>query len=256
MSINVSPVRTGVSLVDGGFNVATGQNVANSGTTSMCAEFVLVLGIRDGKRIRSRQLEFGCVTSEASATLSDLVNGASIFASSIAAMSRGVVLSFYMKLGKYRNDEQMPQIGGEPLNTAVITLDNVNVTTDSGGVPISGIMPLRKVSQTIRVPWVGENVSLGTIKSTLEQVLAGGVCMGVTRFENDGTKTTIQAYKTNHKGYGKLVESDKVAVISLTNNDTALGDTDNIISEKYNEVIEAPNSLPTPPDHQPTLPLP
>ena len=251
MSINVSAIRGGVDLIDGGVNVANNTSVSNSGDRVVSAEFVLVLGIRDGKKIRSRQTEFSCVRtlgSDDTNAMGDLINDASKYASDIAAMSRGVVLSFYMKLGKYRNDEQMPQLGGEPLNTAVITLDNVNVTTDSAGVPTSGIMPLRKVSQTIRIPWVGENVALGTIKSTLEQSI-GNTSMGVTRFEQNGQKTIVEAYKTNHKGYGKLVERDNVAVIAYENNDTALGDTDNIISEKYNNVITAPNSLPTPPAH-------
>lgn len=248
MSINITAIRDDVNLIDGGVNVATNQPVADSGNTAKGAEFVLVLGIRDGKRIRSRNVEFSCITFGGSPSLDDLINYASQFASAIAQISRGVVMSFYMKLGKYRNDEQMPNLGGEPNNTAVITLDNVNVTTDSGGVPVSGVMPIRKVSQTIRIPWVGENVSLATIKDTLEQLLTN-TCMGVTRFELDGTKSTVEAYRTQHKSYGVLKEVDTVAVISYENNDLSLGDTDNIISEKYAPTQISVDSLPTPPEH-------
>lgn len=254
MSINVSSLLSSIQLVDGGYNVTNGEVVNNtSDLRAKSAEFVLKLGIRDGKRIRSRNVEFSMVTwggtESTTVTMDNLINQASKIASSIAAISRGVILAFYMKIGKYRDDEQMPNLGGEPNNTAVLTFDNVNVEVDSGGVPVSGTMPTRKVSQTIYIPWVGEEVSLSTIRKTLEQTLDSNASLGVTRYDQNGDKSVVEAYRTQHKSYAKLLESDRISVVALRNNDEALGDSDNIISEKYNAVIAGANALPTPPEH-------
>lgn len=257
MSINVSSVLSTVPYIDGGLNVATNAAVQNTGRQSKSAEFVATIGIRNGKRIKTNQVTFSAIAFPASAdgsvSLDDLVNGASIIASNIAALSRGAVMGFFMKLGKYRNDENTPNLMNKPLHTAYLRFDNVELTLDNGGVPVQGIAPLRTVSQNIRIPFVGEDVSLATIESTLKQVISVGqganVSLGVTRFDMDGEKEDISAYQTLHKSYGKILELDKVDVISYLNNDVSLGDSDYIVSEKFNNVVIVPDSLPTPPDH-------
>lgn len=258
MSLNVSSVVSRVPYVDGGVNVADGTAVQDSGRQCKCAEFVLTLGIRNGKSFKTNQVNFSVIAFPTAAqgvvTLDELIKGASIIASNIAAVSRGAVFGFYMKIGKYRNDEKTPNLSEKGLHTAYLRFDNVDVLLDSCGVPTSGIAPQRTVSQNIRIPYVGDNISLASLDATLRQLINvsenTNCSLGVSRFDTDGEKDTISAYQTIHKTYGKILELDKVGVISYLNNDQTIGDSDYIVSEEYNNTVLVPEALPTPPDHQ------
>lgn len=257
MSINISAVRSTVPLIDGGLNVATNEAVQNSGRNVKAAEFVVTIGIRNGKRFITRQVPFACVArgtdAESTPTLDHLINGASIIASNICAMSRGTMFGFFMKCGKYRNDENTPNYQAVPKLWAMMRFDNVDVEVNECGNPVSGITPLRTVSQQFSIPFMNEDISLATVAQTLTSPVTVGdniqVALGVTRFDTDGEKESISAYQTLHRSKGRIGLSDKVSTIDFLNIDSALGDSDDIISEKYNSVTLVPDTIPTPPDH-------
>lgn len=257
MSINISAVRSTVPLVDGGLNVANNQAVQNTGRQVKGAEFVLTLGIRNGRKFITRNVTFSCVArgrnTETTVTLDNLLNGASIIASNIAAMSRGTIFGLFMKCGKYRNDENTPNYQSVPKLGASLRFDNIDVTLNECGNPVSGISPLRTVSQNLYIPFLSSDISLATIEQTLSTPVSVSdnvdVALGVTRFDLDGEKESISAYQTLHSSKGHINKSDRVATIDFLNIDTVLGDSDDIVSEKYNTVQIVNSQLPTPPEH-------
>lgn len=257
MSINVKQLTDSVPLIDGGLNAVTNEAVANTGRTVKAADFVLVLGLKKGKRFTTRQCQFSCIcrpgTGEnAEPNLEKLINGASIIASNIATLTKGVIFGLFMKMGKYRNDEVPDSIYKGQLSNVVIDIDNVDVEVDYCGNPTSGIMPKRRVSQRLYIPFVGNDVSLQTCEQSLNKDYESGDCvvtLGVTRFVQGGDKTEVEAYRTGHISYSRYKKMDKIELIEFLNNDARLGDGDYIVSEKYNTATIAQQSFPEPPTH-------
>lgn len=171
----------------------------------------------------------------------DIINAGSVMASNIAALSKGVLCEFSAKLGKFRPDQIPIDVpAGDTSYAKVIFTNNENDKYGKGNCETHDI-PVVKGGASIFIPWLRDDVSRQDIKATLgnwDYTLNGHhYHLGQVRFLND-SKTEMVAIPTPYVKYSKTYEYSRNNPCYQDNNDSALGMSDAVISEKFNQVTQ------------------
>lgn len=220
----------------------------------MAMEFqVNIKGLYGGDKYAIRGTNFTCVAdlTNAESGMDTVDNGllalfeaGSRVASNIAFMSKGVIVGFFAKLGKYRQDEMPIDMSAGDNSYATLVLNNDNAGEYGSDIcDRNSSMPVKPASTAIRVPWIRDNVSRQDVIDTLNDwkytdTNTGIVVnLGNVKFY-DEDKTELCAMPTTALKQVKVVERTRTLGVLLENNDASLGIVDNVESEKYNQFTE------------------
>lgn len=206
-----------------------------------------------GDRYLVRSVSYTIVGSPTSdsATISDndLANGlmgiiqaGSVMASNIAACSKGVLVGFFAKLGKYRQDEMPASIPTGDNSWASLILSN-NRYSGYGMDPCTknDEFPAVPASAQIRIPWFRDDISRQDVKDSLDNwaltVNGFKYSLGQVRFRDDN-KVDMVCMRVDSLHHLKVAEYSRNLGGLLNNNDTTLGiQDDKVLSEKVNTMI-------------------
>lgn len=200
-------------------------------------EFVLTLAIKTrGGKLKSQDVKY-TIVGDGTATMSELLSAGAEHGLRVAKMSDGVVLGFYAKMGKYRNDEEPPLIQETKKSYAVLYLsNNPKVSNPDSTDPL----PLQVKTEKVYVPWLNDSVSRQDFKATIEQpIVVNGknFSLGITRFGDD-MKTFMEAFPMVHFAGCNIKCYTKNAQFQLVNNDIDASIDDGHMSEKYHSVTQ------------------
>lgn len=207
-------------------------------TAAVFAEYTVKLMVKrkDGRHI-TQEVPFGIGSDDASASLADLDQAASVMAARIAKLSEGVVVGLYKKLGKYRNDEVPEIIDCNNKQYGMLIMSNNPLVEDPD---FSGTLPRNQKSMKLFVPWLNDTTSRQDMKATLKNpVTVNGVeyYAGTSRFA-DELKTEVEVFLTKYVQGVVTKCYNKVATQGYLPNDTDEGiGTDGIISEGMTSVV-------------------
>lgn len=172
-----------------------------------------------------------------------LIEAGSRMASNIAYLSKGVLVGFYAKLGKYRQDE-MPinvPVGDNSFGTLVFNNeDGSALRNQECGREYS--LPMTPGSVNVRIPWLRDDLSRQDMLETLSQweYVQDGITfsLGQVKFKDD-EKIEMVAIPCNNVKYIKAVEKSRNLGQLLINNDEHLGiSSDKVASEAFNDFTE------------------
>ena len=237
------------------YNPATGEMTPAEGALSkrgVAMEFQINLKILSGRdKWRVRPCSFTIIgdseTAIADADVGNaiygLIEAGSRMASNIAYLSKGVLVGFFAKLGKYRQDE-MPinvPVGDNSFGTIVFNNEDGSALREQE-CGRSYNLPMTPGSVAVRIPWFRDDLSRQDILQTLAdwQYTQNGInyTLGQVKFKDDN-KVEMLAMPCNNVKYVKAVEKSKALGQLLTNNDAHLGITsDKVLSESFNDFEE------------------
>lgn len=237
------------------YNPITGETQQSGGalTKRGCAmEFQINLKILSGRdKWRVRSCTF-TIIGDSETAISDsniaqaiygLIEAGSRMASNIAYLSKGVLVGFFAKLGKYRQDE-MPinvPVGDNSFGTIVFNNENGSVLREQE-CGRTYDLPMTPGSVAVRIPWFRDDLSRQDILETLQswQYTNGGITYGLGQVKfKDDDKIEMVAMPCNNVKYVKAVEKSKALGALLLNNDESLGImSDKVLSEEMNNFVE------------------
>lgn len=176
----------------------------------------------------------------------DIINAGSIMASNIAAVSKGVLCEFSAKLGKFRADQIPVDVpAGDSSNAIIYFTNNQNDKYGKGNCQSFNI-PVAKAAAKLFIPWMRDDVSRQDIIATFQnwnfQAHGHTFRLGQVRFYNDA-KTEMVAMPTPYYRYGRYNEYSRNNPCYQDNNDTVLGMSDAVISEKLNTVVQGTDDV-------------
>lgn len=230
----------------------TGNLEALSSKLGLAMEFqanIKILSGRDRYRVRSTTFTIVGKNDNGASGRSQIGNGlyglieaGSRLASLIAKMSKGVIVGFFAKLGKYRQDE-MPinvPVGDNSFGTLVYN-NSVDSEYSSSECDRNAELPATPASTAIRIPWLRDDISRQDIKKNLDDWAfddsgndgSGFVFkVGQVKFKDDN-KVDLVAIPTTGLHSIKVAERSYNLGQLLVNNDSARGIiTDKVLSEK------------------------
>lgn len=219
--------------------------------TGMAMEFqanIKVLSGRDKYLIRNTQFTIvGCKDDNSAITDADipaglygLIEAGTRYASNIAKMSKGVLVGFFAKLGKYRQDEMPISVATGDNSWATMILNN-SVTSGlrENECTRNSELPAQPATTSIRIPWFRDDVSRQDLMSDLDnwEYVDSGSGMtfevGQVKFKDDN-RVDMVALPTASVHSIKAGERSKSLGTLLINNDSALGiKSDKVLSEAY-----------------------
>lgn len=230
----------------------TGNLSALDSRLGMAMEFqvnIKILSGRDRYRVRSTTYTIVGKKDAGISGRADIGNGmyglieaGSRLASLIAKMSKGVIVGFFAKLGKYRQDE-MPinvPVGDNSYGTLVYnnSVDSEYASDECGR---NAELPATPASTAIKIPWLRDDISRQDIKTNLDDWSfddtgdngSGFVFkVGQVKFK-DENKVELVAIPTTGLHSIKVAERSYNLGQLLVNNDSARGIlTDKVLSEK------------------------
>lgn len=201
----------------------------NTGTGTLAfKEFVLRLIVRrqtNGKVI-SKDVQFGMAGPKEA-----LQDAAVTFAQRIAALSDGVIVNLFEKLGKYRNDELPVSVHDLKKKYATVIVSNdprVENPSALGPYPIVG------ASAKVFIPWKRDDVSEQDVKATVSAQI-NGCSLAAAKFTDD-LKSAVRVFPLTNVAGVTTKFYTKTAKFDLVNNDT--NNADAVISEAFEAVIE------------------
>lgn len=179
-----------------------------------------------------------------------VIEAGSRVASDIAYASKGVLVGFFAKLGKYRQDDMPINVASGDNSYATMILDN-NYGAEYGANEETGresILPVNPASLYIRIPWLRDDLSRQDVVNTFDDWTytdeSGFVfSLGQVKFRNE-QQTELIALPTQNLRRIKAVETSRPLGRLLANNDTALGiKSDKVASEKMNDFEEGVDDI-------------
>ncbi|MBR2705543.1 MAG: hypothetical protein IKE91_08765 [Clostridia bacterium] len=235
---------------------------ASSGTTGtldslntklgLAMEFQANIKILSGRdRYRVRSTTFTIVGKNETATggraeigngMYGLIEAGSRMASLIAKMSKGVIVGFFAKLGKYRQDEMPINVPtGDNSYGTLIYNNSVDSEYSSDECGRNAELPATPASTAIRIPWLRDDISRQDIKNNLDDwryddTGTGGsgfvFQVGQVKFKDDN-KVDLVAIPTTGLHSIKVAERSYNLGQLLVNNDSQRGIIDDkVLSEK------------------------
>lgn len=237
------------------YDPATGKTTQTQGELNkrgVAMEFQINLKILSGRdqwRVRPCSFtiigdsETGIDDKNVSTAIYGLIEAGSRMASNIAYLSKGVLVGFFAKLGKYRQDE-MPinvPVGDNSFGTIVFNNEDGSALRNQE-CGRSYNLPMTPGSVAVRIPWFRDDLSRQDILSTLEtwEYVQDGFTfsLGQVKFKDDA-KVEMVALPCNNVKYIKAVEKSKALGQLLINNDEHLGITsDKVLSQEFNDFSE------------------
>lgn len=230
----------------------TGTLEALSAKKGMAMEFQANIKILSGRdRYRVRSMTFTIVGNNDSFTggraeignaMYGLMEAGSRLASLIAKMSKGVIVGFFAKLGKYRQDEMPINVPtGDNSYGTLIYNNSVDSEYASNECGRNAELPATPASTAIRIPWLRDDISRQDIKQNLDDWKfqdegndgSGFIfSIGQVKFKDDN-KVELVAIPTTGLHSIKVAERSYNLGQLLVNNDASQGIiTDKVLSEK------------------------
>lgn len=174
-----------------------------------------------------------------------LIEAGSRAASNIAYLSKGVIVGFYAKLGKYRQDEMPINVPtGDNSFSDIIITNNLNDEYGQDECNRTDSFPMMPASMRVRIPWQKDNLSRQDVKETITlwEYLDNDTGMtfhfGQVRFTNDN-KTDMSALPCGYIQRVRVGEYSKKLGGFLVNNDSSIGiKSDDVLSQEYNSVVD------------------
>lgn len=212
----------------------------NTGTPAnmLYGDYICKLAVRrqgNGKVV-VREVQYG-ICGSATGNAADLDEAAYRMAEKIAKLSAGVLMGYFKKCGKYRNDEEPILVHDLKKQYGTITMSNDPRAEN----PLAlGPYPLKQVKGRVFIPWLREDVSRQDMAATLKTPInIDGVdyVFGYSRFA-DSAKSAIEVFPLNHLAGMTVKEEQKVIGFELVNNDTAIGGADHVLSEAFAGIVD------------------
>lgn len=231
-------------------STGTLENLASK--LGMAMEFQANIKVLSGRdRYRVRSVTFTIVGKNANGVSgrADIGNGmfglmeaGARLASLIAKMSKGVLVGFFAKLGKYRQDEMPINVPSGDNSYATLVYNNsVDSEYSSDECSRNSELPATPASTAIRIPWLRDDISRQDIKTNLDNWTfddsgtdgSGFVFqVGQVKFKDDN-KIDLIAIPTTGLHSIKVAERSYNLGQLLVNNDTQRGIIDDkVLSEK------------------------
>lgn len=219
-------------------NTGTINNGTAGAGVNTLGEFILRLAIqlKGNGRVITKDVTY-MVVGPPTATAADVEEAGMIYGGRIAKMSGGVVMGFFKKLGKYRNDEAPKQVAGLKKEYGVIFMSNNPKAEDADS---SDPLPWETKTAKLFIPWIEEDVSRQDMRETIKAaVTTGGLTfnLGTSRFATED-KDTITAYPMEYVAGLTVKEYGKAVTFELTNTDAAEGGSDFLLSEAPSSIVE------------------
>lgn len=237
------------------YDPSTGQMTPSEGELThkgVAMEFQINLKILSGRdkwRIRPctytivGESEMELDNQNTPSAIYGLIEAGSRMASNIAYLSKGVIVGFFAKLGKYRQDE-MPinvPVGDNSFGTIVFNNEDGSALRNQE-CGRSYNLPMTPGSVAVRIPWFRDDLSRQDILATLEswQYVQDGITFGLGQVKfKDDNKIEMLAMPCSNVKYVKAVEKSKALGQLLTNNDEHLGImSDKVLSQEFNDLVE------------------
>lgn len=238
------------------YNPSTGETVvpeALADKKGLTADFqvnVKVLKGRDSYSVRSASFTIVGVSETGLAGREEIANGlmglmeaGARFASNIAAMSKGVLVGLFMKLGKYRQDEMPINVPtGDNSWGKLVLSNNPNAEYNRDECSSMEEFPMEKASSAVFVPWLRDDISQADLIQSINDFEYNDEASGFTfylghnRFKDDN-KVDIVALPTFYcKDIKRSARSRNLGGL-LANNDNQMGIIeDKVLSEEYNTI--------------------
>lgn len=212
--------------------------------TGIAMDFIVGLMTSIGDDKVSRRTTAFTLVGETSgddieADTAKIIQAGSIMASDIAGVSKGVLCEFSAKLGKFRADQVPIDVpAGDSSYANLIFTNNENDKYGKGNCETHNV-PVAKAGANLFIPWLRDDVSrqdlIRTFGNWTQIVGAVTFHLGQVRFLNE-QKTEMVALPSPYYKYGKIREYSRSNPCYQSNNDTALGINDAVLSEKYNTI--------------------
>lgn len=212
----------------------------NTGQESnlLYGDYICKLAVRrqgNGK-VTVKEVAYG-ICGSASGSATDMDEAAYLMAEKIAKLSDGVLMGYFKKCGKYRNDEEPVFV--HDLKTQYATLSMSNDPRAENPLA-SGPYPLKQVKFRVFIPWKRVDVSEQDIVATLKSpITVNGVDyqFGYSRFV-DSSKSAIEVFPLNYASGVMTKNEQRVIGFDLVNNDTVAGSSDHVLSESYATIVD------------------
>lgn len=220
------------------FNGKTFRN-GNTGVANSLryGEYIVKLGVilKGSRKVTSKEVAFA-IAGPAAATEAQLDEAASIMAGRLAELDDGVIVNFFKKLGKYRNDETPKVIvPGSKSWGKIIQSNNPKVEDPDS----TEDMPLDVKSLAIFIPHLNDTTSRQDMVATVSNDIdiSGNIFnLATSRFDN-AAKTSISVYPLTYNAGATSHEYRKAPTFQLVPNDTVIGDSDGVTSETPHLVV-------------------
>ena len=212
----------------------------NTGTPAnmLYGDYICKLAVRrqgNGKVV-VREVEYG-ICGSASGNAADLDEAAYQMAEKIAKLSAGVLMGYFKKCGKYRNDEEPILV--HDLKTQYATLSMSNDPRAENPLAL-GPYPLKQVKKKLFIPWKRVDVSEQDIVATLKTPITiegTDYLFGYSRFA-DSAKSVIEVFPLNYASGVMVKNEQRVIGFDLVNNDSAIGGADHVLSESFASIVD------------------
>jgi hypothetical protein len=238
------------------YNPSTGETNVPAALTSkngITADFQVNLKVlkgRDSYSVRSSTYTIVGTSETGISGRADIANAlmglmeaGARWAQNVAALSKGVLVAFYMKCGKYRQDEMPINVPtGDNSWGKLILSNNPNAEYGRNECDAMEEFPMERASAQIFIPWLRDDVSQADIINTVDSFeyvdsdSGFTFTLGQSRFKDDN-KVDIVALPTAYCKDVKRSARSRTLGGLLANNDSALGIlTDKVLSEEFNTV--------------------
>lgn len=200
-------------------------------------EYIIKLGVimKGSRKVATKEVGFA-LSGPAAATEAELDEAASIMAGRLAKLDDGVIMNFYKKLGKYRNDEQPKVITPGSKSWGKIIQSNNPKVEDPDSIED---MPLDVKSLAVFIPHLNDTTSRQDMVATVSnpiQIDDKLFHLSTSRFD-DAAKTSISVYPLEYNAGATSHEYRKAPTFQLVPNDTVIGDSDGVTSETPHVVV-------------------
>ena len=212
----------------------------NTGVVSnlLYGDYICKLAVRrqgNGK-VAIKEVAFG-ICGPSTGDLADMDEAAYKMAEKIAKLSAGVLMGYFKKCGKYRNDEEPVLVHDLKTQYATLTMSNDPRAEN----PLAlGPYPIKQVKFRVFIPWKRIDVSEQDIVATLKAPITVNSVdyqFGYSRFADSG-KNSIEVFPLNYASGVMTKNEQRVIGFQLVNNDSTSGGEDHVISEVVADIAE------------------
>lgn len=212
----------------------------NTGVASnlLYGDYICKLAVRrqgNGKVV-VREVSYG-ICGPATGDSADMDEAAYKMAEKIAKLSAGVLMGYFKKCGKYRNDEEPILV--HDLKTQYATLTMSNDPRSENPLAL-GPYPIKQVKYRVFIPWKRTDVSEQDIVQTLKSPITVNTVnyqFGYSRFV-DSDKSEIEVFPLNYASGVMTKNEQRVIGFELVNNDVSSGGSDHVVSEAFATIVD------------------
>jgi len=199
-------------------------------------EYIVRLGVqRQGNgKIVTKDVPFG-ISGPSTATEAQLRTAGVKMAERIAALSSGVIMNLFEKIGKYRNDE-LPSVTHDLETRYAIAIQSTDprVENPTG----AGTPPAVVKSARVFIPWKRTDISEQDVQATFREAIvvdAINFDFSVSRFI-DETKEAMEVFTMPYNAGVVTKKVQRTRSFQLTNTDSVAGDSDGVSSGAYGDI--------------------